>query len=85
MTNDILLFHKLLRSRAGGKLLIIDMNRASVFDINPHLKERVADGINRDGSNLGTITASFQWEDVEKPRYICVDMLLICKTFKYVK
>ncbi len=50
--------------RAGGRYYVIDMRRQqSVFEMQPELKQTVAEGIAKDGSNLGVITSAFLWED----------------------
>ncbi|XP_023678255.1 suppressor of fused homolog isoform X2 [Paramormyrops kingsleyae] len=65
---------------AGGPWLITDMRRGeTVFDIDPHLQERVDKGIDSDGSNLSGVSAKCAWDDVSRPpededdsRSICV-------------
>ena len=41
-----------------------DMKRqASIFDLEPHLSQVVHDSIEKDGSNLGHVTAVCSWDD----------------------
>ncbi|XP_051504756.1 suppressor of fused homolog isoform X2 [Myxocyprinus asiaticus] len=65
---------------AGGPWLITDMRRGeTIFDIDPHLQERVDKGIETDGSNLSGVSAKCVWDDLSRPpededdsRSICV-------------
>ncbi|XP_033883294.1 suppressor of fused homolog isoform X3 [Acipenser ruthenus] len=65
---------------AGGPWLITDMRRGeTIFEIDPHLQERVDKGIETDGSNLSGVSAKCAWEDLSRPpddeddsRSICV-------------
>uniref|UniRef100_A0A8C9V3K6 Suppressor of fused homolog n=1 Tax=Scleropages formosus TaxID=113540 RepID=A0A8C9V3K6_SCLFO len=72
----------LLRSvhMAGGPWLITDMRRGeTIFDIDPHLQERVDKGIESEGSNLSGVSAKCAWDDLSHPpededdsRSICI-------------
>ncbi|XP_066535034.1 suppressor of fused homolog isoform X2 [Hoplias malabaricus] len=65
---------------AGGPWLITDMRRGeTIFDIDPHLQERVDKGIETDGSNLSGVSAKCAWDDLSRPpededdsRSICI-------------
>ncbi|XP_015203321.2 suppressor of fused homolog isoform X3 [Lepisosteus oculatus] len=67
-------------SVAGGPWLITDMRRGeTIFDIDPHLQERVDKGIETDGSNLSGVSAKCAWDDLSRPpededdsRSICI-------------
>uniref|UniRef100_A0A8C1XCK9 Suppressor of fused homolog n=1 Tax=Cyprinus carpio TaxID=7962 RepID=A0A8C1XCK9_CYPCA len=65
---------------AGGPWLITDMRRGeTIFEIDPHLQERVDKGIETDGSNLSGVSAKCAWDDLSRPpededdsRSICI-------------
>ncbi|XP_026879385.1 suppressor of fused homolog isoform X2 [Electrophorus electricus] len=65
---------------AGGPWLITDMRRGeTIFDIDPHLQDRVDKGIETDGSNLSGVSAKCAWDDLSRPpededdsRSICI-------------
>ncbi|KAM9476967.1 suppressor of fused homolog isoform 2-T2 [Clarias gariepinus] len=65
---------------AGGPWLITDMRRGeTIFDIDPHIQERVDKGIETDGSNLSGVSAKCAWDDLSRPpededdtRSICI-------------
>nr|4KMD_A Chain A, Sufu [Homo sapiens] len=53
---------------AGGPWLITDMRRGeTIFEIDPHLQERVDKGIETDGSNLSGVSAKCAWDDLSRP------------------
>lgn len=68
-------------SVTGGPWLITDMWRGeTIFEIHPHLQERVDKGIETDGSNLSGVSAKCAWDDLSRPpeddkdsRSICID------------
>ncbi|XP_026134489.1 suppressor of fused homolog isoform X4 [Carassius auratus] len=65
---------------AGGPWLITDMRRGeTIFEIDPHMQERVDKGIETDGSNLSGVSAKCAWDDLSRPpededdsRSICI-------------
>ncbi|KAK3698679.1 hypothetical protein RRG08_046181 [Elysia crispata] len=57
---------ELLRSKplAGGPWLVTDMRRGeTIFELDPHLKERVDQGIEQEGSNLSGVSAWCLWDE----------------------
>ncbi|ETE73185.1 Suppressor of fused-like protein, partial [Ophiophagus hannah] len=53
---------------AGGPWLITDMRRGeTIFEIDPHLQDRVDKGIETDGSNLSGVSAKCAWDDLSRP------------------
>ncbi|KAK7008676.1 suppressor of fused [Biomphalaria glabrata] len=57
---------ELLRSKpaAGGAWLVTDMRRGeTIFELDPHLKERLDQGIEQEGSNLSGVSAWCSWDE----------------------
>ncbi|XP_025095733.1 suppressor of fused homolog [Pomacea canaliculata] len=57
---------ELLRSKpsAGGAWLVTDMRRGeTIFELDPHLQERVEQGIEQEGSNLSGVSSRCMWEE----------------------
>ena len=49
---------------AGGPWLITDMRRGeTIFEIDPHLQDRVDQGIESEGSNLSGVNSRCSWEE----------------------
>lgn len=49
---------------AGGPWLITDMRRGeTIFEIDPHLQDRVDQGIETEGSNLSGVNSRCSWEE----------------------
>uniref|UniRef100_A0A8C4W2X4 Suppressor of fused homolog n=1 Tax=Gopherus evgoodei TaxID=1825980 RepID=A0A8C4W2X4_9SAUR len=64
---------------AGGLWLITDMRRGeTIFEIDPHLQERVDKGIETDGSNLSGVSAKCAWDDLSRPPEDDEDSRSIC-------
>uniref|UniRef100_A0A8B9EWR0 Suppressor of fused homolog n=1 Tax=Amazona collaria TaxID=241587 RepID=A0A8B9EWR0_9PSIT len=64
---------------AGGPWLITDMRRGeTIFEIDPHLQERVDKGIETDGSNLSGVSAKCAWDDLSRPPEDDEDSRSIC-------
>uniref|UniRef100_A0A672GNJ2 Suppressor of fused homolog n=1 Tax=Salarias fasciatus TaxID=181472 RepID=A0A672GNJ2_SALFA len=64
---------------AGGPWLITDMRRGeTIFDIDPHLQERVDQGIETEGSNLSGVSAKCVWDDLSRPPEDEEDSRSIC-------
>ncbi|XP_013359492.1 PREDICTED: suppressor of fused homolog isoform X2 [Chinchilla lanigera] len=64
---------------AGGPWLITDMRRGeTIFEIDPHLQDRVDKGIETDGSNLSGVSAKCAWDDLSRPPEDDEDSRSIC-------
>ncbi|KAI0213228.1 Suppressor of fused-like [Lamellibrachia satsuma] len=51
-------------AEAGGSLLVTDMSRQkSMFNLHPDLVKTVVESLEKEGCNLGNITASCGWSD----------------------
>ncbi|KAL5022283.1 hypothetical protein ScPMuIL_001438 [Solemya velum] len=63
---------ELIRScpTAGGPWLITDMRRGeTIFEIDPHLQEKVDQGIEQEGSNLSGVNSRCYWEEIGEPEF----------------
>ncbi|KAL8598341.1 hypothetical protein ACOMHN_047662 [Nucella lapillus] len=57
---------ELLRSKptAGGPWLVTDMRRGeTIFELDPHLQDRVEQGIEQEGSNLSGVSSRCSWDE----------------------
>uniref|UniRef100_A0A8C7WQ17 Suppressor of fused homolog n=1 Tax=Oryzias sinensis TaxID=183150 RepID=A0A8C7WQ17_9TELE len=70
---------ELMRGISGGPWLITDMRRGeTIFEIDPHLQERVDQGIETEGSNLSGVSAKCVWDDLSQPPEDEEDSRSIC-------
>ncbi len=49
----------------------------SIFELQPQFRQVIAENIQREGSNLGHVTAACLWEDGDE-RLVCCVCLLSC-------